>query len=254
MKWRIERPRNANQINRMRIILFREGSIAIRNQWFIANWDFIVELAAVALRFHLKMRKGAAHDEKQIKKFAEKKSSFRFRISWDNSEIKLNFLKQQQRKKQEKNCKWNSKLITKWRQLVYFGLANGARIVVVVDVAVRLHRYGCVCVSFNLFHIFLFLRVGGKWIACLPFYWHYYSILYGLCAIVLYLLWIDACAQITATGCSQVSCVVIVHCVTNEKKNELTSTCDDLKFISELTAADWPKLSFGYNRLMCVRC
>lgn len=90
-------------------------------------------------------------------------------------------------------------------------------------------RTSSLCVSFNLFYFIFFSWLAGNE-SCLPFLWHYYSISYWLaervCTIVLCLFWKDACVQITATGCFQVSCVVIVHCV--ERKKWASINCDDL--------------------------
>lgn len=102
------------------------------------------------------------------RKVLQKKSSFRFRISfWNQIELSQTTTKKSLK---QKNYKWNSKLITKWRQLVYFGLVNGARIVVVV------RRCLC-CVSHLIYFIFFSSWLAGNE-SCLPFCWHYYSISY----------------------------------------------------------------------------
>lgn len=96
----------------------------------------------------------------------------------------------------------------------------------------RCRRMLSSCVSFNLFHFIFFLSVSGKWILFAIFVallQHFILACWasgcaGVCVHTIVLcvsLWEDACVQITATGCSQVSCVVIVHCVKNKR-------CDDL--------------------------
>lgn len=67
------------------------------------------------------------------------------------------------------------KLITKWRQLVYFGIANGARFWAVPSSS----SY----VSFILFYFIFFAWLAGNE-SCLPFLWQYYSIYSGLAECV----------------------------------------------------------------------
>lgn len=117
---------------------------------------------AVVFRFHMRTRCP------RWRKVLQKKSSFRFRISfWNQIEL---FQTTTKKSLKQKNYKWNSKLITKWRQLVYFGLVNGARIVVVV------RRCLC-CVSHLIYFIFFSSWLAGNE-SCLPFCWHYYSMSY----------------------------------------------------------------------------